>query len=262
MLYMLKKHAFCVVCLLTLLICKPLVIGQVVIGQETVEPSESLVIVISGFDSDPSPEQIEGKSMRGRGNSGMYQLAADLTTAGLKTEFFNWNGTRAGKFTHKDAPGASGIVSFIRGVNDHGRLKHLVVVGHSWGGHTMLEVAEKLKSDPQIHVSLAIGVDPSSLSRGERSKDLPSSIDACVINHTNNAFVWGAWKNCDRVENIDLGDSANGFKAWNGGDYAAKFDIAAHNAAEWDEAIHEDLVRRIKGVVYRSKTAPLTKSEQ
>lgn len=257
MLCVLIKRAFCVVSMLTLLTCQPLVIGQ-----EVVEPSDSLVIVISGFASDASPEQIDRKSVRGRGNSGMYQLAGDLTSAGLRTEFFNWNGTRAGKFTHKDAPGASGIVSFIRGMNDQGRLKHLVVVGHSWGGHTMLEVAEKLGSDPQIHISLAIGVDPSSLSRGKRPKDLPSSIDACVIYHTRNAFVWGAWENCDRVENIDLGDSANGFKALNGRDYAAKLDIAAHNAAEWDEAIQKDIVRRIKGVVSSPSIAPLTKSEE
>ena len=70
------------------------------------------VILIGGIDSDPTPEQIEGTAPRGQGQSGMYQLAGDLSRRGITAEYFNWNGTRAGKIKEKP-PLAMGIATFI-----------------------------------------------------------------------------------------------------------------------------------------------------
>ena len=217
----------------------------VVLGQDTTESADLLVVVISGFDSDPSPAQIEKKSVRGRGNSGMYQLAGDIAARKIATQFFNWNGTAAGKYTQKNAPGASGIATFIRDIHANNPLKHLILVGHSWGGHTVIDVAKELANDPPIEVALAVCVDPSSFSRGQRPAELPSTIRSCVIYYTHNAFVWGPWLNSNRVENVDLGDAANGFKPKHGRNYSAKFDVSAHTASEWDEGIHEDVLHRI-----------------
>lgn len=207
--------------------------------------SPALVVVISGFGSDASVEQVAGRSPRGRGQSGMYQLVGDLTNAGVKAHFFNWNGTAAGKFKSKDAPGSDGIVSFIRARATTEQFERLVVIGHSWGGHTMLEVAAKLESEPKIPIALAIGVDPSSLSRGARQSELSSAIKKLVVYYTRNAFVWGPVKAADRVRNVDLGDPKNGFMSNNRPAYAAKLDLNAHNAAEWDERIHAEIIKEI-----------------
>ncbi|GAB5406358.1 MAG: hypothetical protein Aurels2KO_45890 [Aureliella sp.] len=231
------------------------VLGSFAVAQDASESRSTLVVVISGFGSDASAAQLAGKAPRGKGTSGMYQLMRDLEDLGLSTEFFNWNGTSAGRFKQKDAPGASEIVSFIRAENAKSSLKNLVIIGHSWGGHTMMEVAQQLCEDPQIEIQLAIAVDPSSLSRGKRAKELPRTVNKLVNYHTRNAFVWGEWKSDERIQNIDLGDPANGFKAINGSSYAAKFDIHAHNAAEWDKLIHKDIVKRIESLVGSSKTS-------
>ena len=224
---------------------------------QNLESDPNLVVVISGFGSDPSPKQLSKESPRGQGNSGMYQLTGELTKAGFETRFFNWNGTDAGKITQDDAAGADGIASFIRDQNSAKHLKHIILIGHSWGGHTMLEVAEKLQVEPPLNVSLAIGVDPSSLSRGERMKILPSTIQSFVNYHTHNAFVWGRWKDDDRVQNVDLGDPSGSFGENNRRNYAARFDITAHNAAEWDKLIHVDIIQRIKNVLAAPKSRAL-----
>ncbi len=215
-------------------------------AQESQDFANALVVVISGFHSDPTPAQIRQEAPRGSGNSGMYQLLGDLKANAFQAKFFNWNGTAAGEFSHKDAPGADGITYYIRNAFKEHRFERLVLIGHSWGGHTMLEVARKLENEPKIIISLAIGVDPSSLSRGKRPAELPQTVKSCVIYHTQNAFVWGAWNGCDRVENVNLGNPANGFKSENGGDYSSVLDIKAHNAAEWDEGIHRDILRRVE----------------
>ena len=90
-----------------LLTCAPLS------AQTRSDMSSTLVVVISGFRSDASAEQISRTSPRGHGTSGMYQLTCDLEKAGYRTLFFNWNGSTAGQFTEKAAPGAKAIVTAI-----------------------------------------------------------------------------------------------------------------------------------------------------
>src|SRR5205814_6265739 len=97
---------------------------------------------MSGRMSDASADQISNKAARGQGNSGMYQLIGDLKNAGFTTMFFNWNGTSAGHYNDANVPGAKAVVAAIRETYAKDRKKHLVLVGHSWGGHTMLEVAQ------------------------------------------------------------------------------------------------------------------------
>ena len=228
------------VALQTLAACAPFCLGQ-----PAAPPSTTLVVLISGFKSDPTPAQIAGTSPRGTGNSGMYQLAGDLAAAGCRTMFFNWNGTPAGQGGRKKPPGAAAIVASIRDACAKAKVDRLVLVGHSWGGHTMLDVAHGLAAPPTIAIDLAIGVDPSSLSRGERMKRLPPNICRLTSFSTRNAFAWGAWKGEPRVENVDLGDPANGFMGPGQPNYAAPLDVPAHNATEWDERIHAAIIKRI-----------------
>jgi hypothetical protein len=70
------------------------------------------VVLIGGIDSDASPEQIAGTAGRGEGQSGMFQLAGDLAGKDMATEYFNWNGTRAGKISDKP-PLSVGIAQWI-----------------------------------------------------------------------------------------------------------------------------------------------------
>jgi pimeloyl-ACP methyl ester carboxylesterase len=219
------------------------------VAQVASPPPPTLVVLISGFDSDPSPEQLTGKAARGQGNSGMYQLAGDLKRAGFPTLFFNWNGTVAGHYADKNPPGAKAIVSRLRAMHAKEKIEHLVLVGHSWGGHTMLEVAAALEADGEPTVELAIGVDPSSLGRGERADVLPSSIRRLVCFCTRNAFIWGAWEGGAPVEIVDLGDAAHEFMGDGRPNYAATFDVVAHNAVEWDERVHAAVVERVRRAV-------------
>lgn len=205
-----------------------------------------LVVVISGFRSDASAEQLAGTAPRGRGTSGMYQLTQDLKKAGFRTLFFNWNGTEAGKFTEQLPPGSEAITKAIHMACEECETRSLVVVGHSWGAHTMLEVAEELRTNGDRKIDLSIGVDPSSAARGERPDKLPSNIRQLVNFYTRNAFTWGAWRDDPRVENVDLGDAQHGFIGKGKPNYASAFDIAAHNAVEWDEQLHGAIVARIR----------------
>jgi pimeloyl-ACP methyl ester carboxylesterase len=226
---------------------------------ETLSESRStLVVVVSGFGSDASADQISNKAQRGQGNSGMYQMMGGLKTAGFSTIFFNWNGTSAGHYNDRNAPGAKAIAASIRDAFAKNKIEHLVLVGHSWGGHTMLEVAQELNSQPVIKIELAIGVDPSSLGRGESTGQLPPNIDKLVYFRTGNAFCWSGWKDEPRVECIDLGNPANGFMHGGKADYAAVFDVSAHMAVEWDERVHAELVSRIKKNVAEKRAKPVS----
>ena len=62
---------------------------------------------------------------------------------------------------------------------------------------------------------------------------------------TRNALGWKKWKNESRAEFIDLGDPANGFLKKPGPAYDSLFDVKAHIAAEWDEAIHKEIRSRL-----------------
>jgi pimeloyl-ACP methyl ester carboxylesterase len=191
----------------------------------------------------------------------MYQLMGDLKNAGFTTIFFNWNGTSAGHYNDDHAPGAKAIVAAIRDRYAKDKKKHLVLVGHSWGGHTMLEVAQRLNSEPTIKIEVAIGIDPTSVALGEPASQLPSNICKLVYFRTRNAFVWTAWKDETRVEAIDLGNPANGYMNNGKPDYAAAFDLTAHNAIEWDERVHAEIISRIKKTVAQKHLSPTGATE-
>jgi pimeloyl-ACP methyl ester carboxylesterase len=218
---------------------------RLVVAQASPDYSSSLVVVISGFQSDASALQLAGKAPRWSGNSGMYQLMGDLKRTGFTTLFFNWNGTAAGKFKDTSKPPAPRIAAAIRAVCDQDAIDRVMIVGHSWGGHTMLEVAEALSAEPMRGIDLAVGVDPSSVVRGQRMATLPENISRLVCFQTRNAFTWKPWQDEPRAECVDLGNPANGFMVNGQPNYAAAFDVAAHNAVEWDARVHAAVVRRI-----------------
>src|SRR5262245_52443187 len=72
------------------------------------------VVLIGGFDSDPTPAQRNGTAPRGVGNSGMFQLRNDLLARQVSAEYFNWDGTPPGKINADDAPGTAAIIAHIR----------------------------------------------------------------------------------------------------------------------------------------------------
>ena len=214
-----------------------------------VDEKADLVVVISGLRSDASKAQIEQRSKFRSGNSGAYHLMIQFKNRGDRVRFFNWNGTDAGEFTKQKARGPTAIADFIRDCYAESKPNRLILVGHSWGGHTMLEVADLLRGDstenlPKISVAMAFAIDASSLSRGGRIKKLPDNIQKLVSYYTANAFCWGEWKNEPRITNISLGDPANGFMVNGHPKYSALLDPGAHNAAEWDEKIHADIIKR------------------
>ena len=88
-----------------LLLCSCSSPDEIVTTQKPPEPEEKKttyhIVVISGFESDPTAEQINGTSFRGHGNSGMFQLKNDLVEKGYDCSFFNWNGTQAGDIHNK-----------------------------------------------------------------------------------------------------------------------------------------------------------------
>src|SRR5258708_5721188 len=76
-------------------------------------PIHLLAILIGGIESDPTPAQIARTADRHSGNSGLYRFAGDITRERFIPEYFNWNGTRAGKIKTKDPPGTPGIADFV-----------------------------------------------------------------------------------------------------------------------------------------------------
>lgn len=207
------------------------------------------VVVISGFESDPTAAQIAGQSMRGSGNSGMFQLKGDLESEGIECSFFNWNGTDAGDIHNKDAGGPARIVSSMIETRDKSNHTEFIFVAHSWGAHTMLDVAAKLQSNSDIKINSSFVIDASSLMRGKRSETLPENIPSMTSYHTANAFCWGPWKNEPRITNVDLADPENGYTVNGHPNYASTFDTAAHTHAEWDQKIHSDIRKQILAVV-------------
>ena len=229
-----------------------LVILALVIGVQSqpafANDQSILVVVISGFRSDASPDQIARRAKRGAGNSGVYQLMVDLERSGCVTEFFNWNGTSAGQFAKQKGPGSEVIASFIRRVSVKPGFDQLVLVGHSWGGHTMLEVAKLLGHAPTIKIHLAVGLDASSFSREERTNRLPSNIEVLVNYYSNNVFCWGEWNDGNRIKNISLAKPENGFVIDGEPDYASQISLRAHNAVEWDGKLHQHIVKRVQSM--------------
>lgn len=203
------------------------------------------VVLIGGIDSDPTPEQIAGTAPRGVGQSGLYQLAGDLTKAGVSAEYFNWNGSRAGKF-HDKPPLSPGIAQFIRERRSAKPHEKVIIVGNSWGGHTAWEVCEAL-SEPEVPIDLVLFLDPSSTGRSKtaRPPKLPTCVRQARNYHTRNLFGWRAWPGEERLANIDLGDPKHGFRFPGGPKYDSTLDAQAHIAAEWDPRIHQEFHKRI-----------------
>lgn len=226
-------------------------LSQPAIGEE----SQPLVVLIGGFDSDPTPSQIAGTSVRGLGNSGLYQLRADLLTDKLQPEYFNWNGTRAGKIAAESPPLSQGIADYVRKECEP-RKRRLVIVGNSWGGHTACEVCEQLQMEPSVRVDCLILLDPSSAGRETPiPKHLCENVAVCTNYTTRNLFVWGKWVQEPRITHVDLGHPDAGYLR-DGRKYDATFDFQAHVAAEWDDRIHQDIRRRLLDAV----TAPAAKA--
>ena len=205
-----------------------------------------LVVLIGGMDSDPTAEQLAGTAERGRGNSGMYQLQGDLRSAGLDTEYFNWNGTRAGRIAEKKPPRTAMIRDVIRDRLESHAQDRVCIVGNSWGGHTAYEVCRELyECEQPLRVESLVLLDPSSAGRSlKKPTELPVNIGRAVNYYTRNAFVWGKLKS-PRLINVDLGDSGSGFLEKGGPEYNAIFSFPAHVSAEWDGRIHADIQRRV-----------------
>lgn len=212
-------------------------------------------ILIGGIDSDPSPEQIKGTAPRGRGQSGMYQLAGDLNRQGITAEYFNWNGTRAGQI-HGKAPLAAGIARFISERHERDPSERIAIVANSCGGHTAWEVCRAVE-EPAIPIDLMVFLDPSSLGRtaAKRPERLPETVKAARNYYTRNVFGWRELSGVDRLINVDLGDAAHGFLMPGGPKYNAAFDVHAHIAAEWDPRIHDEIARH---VVQLLNASPIT----
>ena len=224
------------------------------------QPQRStLVVLIGGMDSDPTAEQIAGKAPRNAGNSGLYRLRSDLQHPQIVTEYFNWNGTRAGQIHSQPAPQSAVIAETIRQhVRQHPR-DQVVIVGNSWGGHTTYEVCQQLvESTAPVAVDYVIFLDPSSTGRADtsRPKRLPININRSTNIYTRNVFGWGKWPKDDRIENIDLGDEKHGFLTKGGPAYNSTFDFSAHVAAEWDERIHAKIHKRITDLLGPQQIAP------
>lgn len=218
-------------------------------------PARTLVVLIGGVDSDPTPAQIDGTAGRDEGNSGLYRFAGDVAGAGLQAEYFNWNGTRAGRINAAQPPRARGVADFIAGHLQEHPGDRVALVGNSWGGHTALEAAELLSQPPApLAIHLAVFLDPSSTGRGPaRPKGLPVNVNRAVSYCTRNAFVWGPWDAGPRLKNIDLGNPARGFMQNGTPPYDAAFNLQAHVRAEWDEQIHRDMLRRILALSNRDE---------
>ena len=211
-------------------------------------PSKPIfVVLIGGFDSDPTADQIANKAQRGVGNSGMFQLAGDLRQDGIRAEYFNWNGTSAGKMNEQPAPLSKGIAERIRRQHQVRPLERLAIVGNSWGGHTAWEVSQLLADEPAVPLDLVVFLDPSSVGRFDKSQPekLPSNIRRAATIATRNALGWRKWADEPRADFVDLGDPANGFLKKPGPAYDSLFDVKAHVAAEWDFAIHKDIRTRL-----------------
>ena len=206
------------------------------------------VVLIGGFDSDPTPAQLDGTARRGEGNSGMFQLRNDLRTEKVSAEYFNWNGTPPGHINAETPPGPAAIVAHIREQRRQQPTLSIRIVGNSWGGHTAWEVCEALAdAEPTCTIPLVVFLDPSSAGRpnSKRPATLPKNVTAAVQYASRSAVVWAPWQNEPRVSPIDLADAKQGFLRPGGPPYGAIFSPNSHIGAEWDDRIHLDIRKRL-----------------
>lgn len=215
----------------------------------------ALVVLIGGMDSDPTAAQMQRTAKRHEGNSGMYRLLGDLKHEQVVVQYFNWNGTEAGKIQTAPIPGSRPIIDTIRGHVQAHPQSRVIVVGNSWGGHTAWQLCqEMLESPAPVAIDYVVFLDPSSAGRAGKSRpqQLPINIKQAVNYHTRNLFGWRTWPDEVRIENIDLGDRKHGFLVDGGPAYDSAFNFAAHVAAEWDERLHADIRKRIFALALES----------
>lgn len=207
--------------------------------QATTTPG-MLVVLIGGMDSDPTPAQIRETAARQEGNSGLYRLRGDLTAPRVHTEYFNWNGTRAGDINSQEPPKSQAISELVRQHLRQHPCDRVALIGNSWGGHTACLACQSLyESSAPLAIDLVVFLDPASAGRKEpRPRQLPPNIVRAINFHTRNAVVWRRWEQGPRLLNIDLGDPQQGFLVQNGPAYHSLIDFQAHIAAEWDERVH------------------------
>lgn len=231
------------------------VVGALAVGmplfaaEPPVATSLTHIVLIGGFDSDPTPEQLAGTARRGEGNSGMFQLQSDLRAERISTEYFNWNGTPPGKIGAENPPGSAAIADHLRQQISRNRNARIGIVGNSWGGHTAWEVCHLVaESTPELKLPIVIFLDPSSAGRpnSKRPAALPKNVVSAVQYASRSAVVWAPWQNEPRVIAIDLADSRHGFLRAGGPPYGAILDPHAHIGAEWDGPIHIDIRKRLK----------------
>lgn len=212
------------------------------------EPNVPHVVLIGGFDSDPTPAQLKGTARRGEGNSGMFQLRNDLRAEKISAEYFNWNGTSPGEINAETPPGTIAIVTHIREQLKKQPATSIRIVGNSWGGHTAWEVCEALAdAEPKCSIALVVFLDPSSAGRpnSKRPATLPKNVVSAVQYASRSAVVWAPWQNEPRVVPIDLADPKHGFLRPGGPPYGALFSPNAHIGAEWDDKIHVEIRKRL-----------------
>lgn len=209
------------------------------------------VVLIGGFDSDPTPQQLAGTARRGEGNSGMFQLRNDLRAEKISAEYFNWNGTPPGKIGDENPPGTAAIANHLRQHTSVNLDARIAIVGNSWGGHTAWEVCQLVaETQPELQFPLVIFLDPSSAGRpdSKRPATLPKNVASAVQYASRSAVVWAPWQKEPRVIAVDLADPAKGFLRAGGPPYGAILDPSAHIGAEWDDRIHRDIRVRLTGV--------------
>lgn len=206
------------------------------------------VVLIGGFDSDPTPAQRDGTARRGVGNSGMFQLRNDLRARKISAEYFNWNGTPPGSIAVENPPGTLAIVAQIRQQRQRDPDAQVGIVGNSWGGHTAWEACQLLAdSEPAMKLPLVVFLDPGSIGRpnSKRPETLPANVTHAVQYASRSMVVWQPWPNEPRVTHIDLADPKIGFMRPGGPPYAKTFDANAHIGAEWDDLVHQDIIKRL-----------------
>lgn len=210
-----------------------------------------LVVLIGGFDCDPTPAQMDGSAPRGTGKSGLYQLAGDLQELGLATEYFNWDGSRAGRLGREAAPGAPSIARFIREDQRKNGQASLALVGNSWGAYTALELVSLLAAGPEsLRIEQLHLLDPATLLRSLRGLPaVPDNVGSVSNYFSRHWLSSGALPADQRVVNIDLGDPSHGFLRDDWARYDRRDDWTAHVLVEWDPLIHEDVKRRLAALV-------------
>lgn len=217
-------------------------------------PPQTLCILIGGFNSDPTPDQIAGTAARNAGNSGLYRMYRDLSVEGVIPRYYNWNGSAAGELSRPRPPGVTGIAAAVRDHLQVHPFDRVAIVGNSWGGHTAHEVALDLYRHPTPSaIDLIAFLDPSSAARAAgRPRGLATNVNHAVNYFTHNAFVWGRLDAGQRLQNVDLGDPALGYMRGGLPEYNATLNVRAHIAAEWDEKVHSEIIDRILKLSGRS----------